>query len=377
MIRFLRGLVALGCLAALAGCTRTAPAPGGLWRTMAEEEVLLHVVWQTDLSTRNAFALHDTERGGVAASGGLVAVGSSARGLFGLNASDGAIRWENGDPAEAYAAPPRFAGSTLLVPGPDGTLRGLAASSGVSRWERAFDAPLHATPTVDGDHACVTDAFGNGAVVDVASGAVSWDFRHEVGGQMTVLGDGACSFDGDSVLVGFSDGTLGAFAEERTEWLVDLSHGATRFVDVDTAPLLWNDLVIAASFGGGVVAINRESGATVWHTDLTGATSPLYVDGAAVTTTADASVVWLDPATGDVRYELALEAETLQAPIRVGDVLVIASPRGLYVVDAHVPWVYHRFDPGSGFTAPAVSDGRYVYALSDSGFVYGLEVRAY
>lgn len=363
---------------ALAACTRTAPAPGGLWRTMADgDQVLLHIVWQVDLSTDNSFSLHDTERGGLAVGDGVVAAATSERGLVGLSTHNGHVRWEQNTPAEAYAAAPAFDERTLFVPGPDGTLRAVAATSGVVRWERTYGAPLHAAPSTDTGLVCLADAFGAGAVLTADSGRVAWEFTHPVGGQMTVVGDAACTFDGDSVLVGFSDGTLGSFAEGRTNWLVDLANGAERFVDVDTRPLLWNDLIIAGSFSGGLAGIDRASGATLWRTELSGASSPSFVDGAIVTTTAAGSVVWVDPATGDVRNELSLDAETLQAPLHVGDVLIIASPRGLYVVDAHVPWVYHRFDPGSGFTTTPVSDGRYVYALSDHGFVYALEVRAY
>lgn len=373
----MRCLLSLLALTLVASCHRERP-PTEAWRSLAENTVLLNIVWRADLSTSNLFSTYDVERGGLAATAGIVAVGTSARGLVGLDASTGAIRWEQAEPAEAYAAAPGVGGRRFFVPGPDGVLRAFDAASGRLDWERDHGAPLHAMPAADEDVVCVSSTVGTVQAVDARSGRALWSFEHPVGGQMTMVGDGACAMRADETYVGFSDGTLAALgADGRPRWLVDLGQGEERFVDVDTQPLLTPDLVIAASFSGGIAAYDRASGARRWHADLTGATSPLWVDGSIVTTTADGTVVWLNPQDGTLRHELALDAEVLEAPLRVADVLAIASPRGVFVVDAHAPWVYHRFEPGSGFSTPVASDGRYLYALSDEGFVYALELRAY
>jgi outer membrane protein assembly factor BamB len=372
-----RLLLAIAAVSISSACHRERP-PAEAWRSLAQNTVLLHIVWRADLSTANAFSMYDVERGGLAATAGVVAVATSARGLVGLDAATGAIRWEHPEPAEAYAAPPGVAERRFMVPGPDGTLRAVDAASGRVEWESDFGAPLHATPTASDDYVCAASTTGAVRTLEPRTGRAVWSFEHPVGGSMTMVGDGACTVASEGVYVGFSDGTLAALTSDgRARWLVDLGAGEPRFVDVDTQPLMTDELVVAASFSGGLVAFDRESGAQVWRTDLTGATSPLWVDGSVVTTTAAGSVVWLDPANGDVRYELALDVDVLQAPVRVADILAIASPKGVFIVDAHAPWVYHRFEAGSGFTAPVASDGTYLYALSDDGFAYALELRAY
>jgi outer membrane protein assembly factor BamB len=141
--------------------------------------------------------------------------------------------------------------------------------------------------------------------------------------------------------------------------------------------LVLDDTVIAGSFQGGLVAFSRSSGARQWEVPLIGASSPIYAAGAVVTTTAAGSVVWIDANTGIVRYELQLNATTAQAPVHIGELLYISTPRGVFLVDAAVPWVYHRFDPGEPVTTLPATDGHRLFVLSDTGVVYALELREF
>ncbi|MFT6399346.1 MAG: outer membrane protein assembly factor BamB [Bradymonadia bacterium] len=183
---------------------------------------------------------------------------------------------------------------------------------------------------------------------------------------------------GEQVFVGYPDGALGALDRRGNElWLADLGNGEDRLRDVDTTPLVAGDAVYAASFSGGLYRVNRLTGAIEWRLDVTGATTPIAVGDYLITTTASGSVLWIDPATGDVRSELKLDDDAAGPAVRAGDYLLVGEPNdGLYVLAASRPWIHARFQPDSGFSSNAVASGDTVFALSDAGFAYAFRLVA-
>src|SRR5690606_34355346 len=48
-------------------------------------------------------------------------------------------------------------------------------------------------------------------------------------------------------------------------WIADLSGGKRELIDVDVAPIVMKDRVYAASYSGGVYALDREDGLVLWR----------------------------------------------------------------------------------------------------------------
>lgn len=346
------------------------------WRDLARQTVLLHVDWQQDLSTANPFATYDVELGGVAALDGTVLAATAGVGLVGLNGANGDIVWQRDEPAESYSAAPAAA-ERFLVPAPDGFVRAFSGG-GVLAWETDLGASLHSRPVVAGDRVYVTTAGSDVVALERESGRVAWRYDHPASGQMTLAGDGEVRVEADALYVGFADGSLVKLDRDgAVQWAIDLARGAERLTDVDTRPLVVGDVVVAASFSGGLHGVDAESGAIRWSLDVDGATSPVRAGAYALTTSADARVVWFDPRTGDEVGVLQLDAPSAEAAVLSGDLGLVSTPAGVFVIDAQQPWVYHRFDPGVPVTSLPVVHRDRVYVLSDGGGVYGLSLRRY
>lgn len=376
MTRWAAALAGTLALAFAASSCQSAALPND-WRDLAQQTVMLQVDWQQDLSSANPFSTFDVELGGLAAVESHIVAATAGVGLVALDASTGAIAWQQEDPDEAYSAAPAAAGELVVVPGPDGLLRATRAS-GAAVWEVDLGTRLHSRPVVDGERVYVSTADADLVALDRTSGRLLWRYDHPASGRMTIVGDGEARSADGSLYVGFSDGSLVKLSEDGEPlWAVDLARGAERLRDVDTRPLVVGGVVVAGSFAGGLHGVDTSSGALLWSLDVDGATSAVRSGPYALTTTADARVVWFDPRTGEEVAALQLGADTAQEAVVAGDLGFVATSAGLFVIDAHQPWVFHRFDPGSPVSVlPLVTADR-VIVMSDGGVVSGLSLRRY
>ena len=167
--------------------------------------------------------------------------------------------------------------------------------------------------------------------------------------------------------------------------------GGGRDADVGAAPNLWTsdgrDLVGAGDKTGVYYALDRETGEEVWRTTLTPGSmlggaigTAAFVDGALVVTSNvgnpennaplnESKVAALDPATGEILWEVELEG-TIYAPVSAvpGVAFVGTSTGALLGLDAATGDELWRFQAqtqtGSG---PSVTEGELLW-----GYGYNL-----
>lgn len=362
-------LVAAACLFGCSGPQAPLPVsdPGG---------ARFAVQWRIVATDVGHFPHRPRELGGVAIWHDTVVATTASGRVLGVHADSGEVRWTV-DVGEPFSAPPVIADGVAYVAGPDGVIRALDVSGGTERWR-------HRTSTVFSGPVTVTERFvyacgGDATLIalDRVTGQQRWRYERPPSTELTMLGDCRPAVDDTTVYAGFHDGTLARIDDSgQTVWLRDLSRGRRRLADVDVRPLVLDDEVIAASFRGGVFSWRRDDGAPLWDADLQGAVSPWLVGDTIVTGTADGTIVWLDRADGSVVRELDLDAGTVGEIVPFGPWLVVPTTRGgLYLVDADAAWVHGRFAPDSGFSSAVVAAGHRVYALSDGGYLYALDVQ--
>lgn len=369
-----RGIVlALLAAATVAACGgSTAPLP-----VSDVSGVRLAVVWRVTATDVGHFPHRTRELGGVAFGGNLVVATTASGRVLGVDADSGDVRWTV-DIGEPLAAAPVIADGVVYVAGPDGRVRALDLSGGTERWSHrastAYSSPV--TVTEQFVYACGGDATLR--ALDRVTGQLRWRYERPPASDLTMLGDCRPVEDDESVFAGFHDGSLASVdTAGQTRWLRDLSRGRRRLADVDVRPLVLDDVVIASSFRGGIFAWRRDDGAPVWDADIEGASSAWRVGEEIVVGTADGTVVWLDIDDGSVVRSLDLEGGAIGEMVPFGPYLVVPTARGgLYVVDADAAWVHGRFAPDSGFSSAVAVGGHRVYALSDGGYLYALDVQA-
>jgi len=117
---------------------------------------------------------------------------------------------------------------------------------------------------------------------------------------------------------------------------LDLNGGSVEW-DAEVGPLLdplaaASDRVIAATEGGGIVALDAATGLVHWRRALGGAvrTGPVVVDAFALVATDD-SLMYLSLESGVTQVAVASHGATIAPPAMTDDAVIVASPDG-YVI---------------------------------------------
>jgi outer membrane protein assembly factor BamB len=203
--------------------------------------------------------------------GGVIYVGSPDGSVYAFEAATGRPLWRHGMNAPVYAGI-AFSGSSSLVVGCfDGSLVTLDRRTGAETGRARVGGPIVSMPAISGDLAVVGSRDYLLYGVSLSRSAVAWTYSYWFSWVESAphLADGVA-------YLGSSDfRRVGAFepATGKALWIADVG-GLTWGTPVVTA-----DTIYAGTHGqnpaflhheGGVVALDRRSGAVKWRVRLTG-----------------------------------------------------------------------------------------------------------
>ena len=284
-------------------------------------------LWSVDLK--------EAISGGVNGGEGIVAIGTENGEVVALNANDGMLRWRAKVPSEVMSLSEAKYGSIVT---------------------RTNDSKVHA--------------------IDLNSGEITWSAGRGTP-PLTLRGASQPKVIGELVLVGFDDGKLMAInmRDGETVWEVPVStpkgrSELERMSDVDGEFAYLDGIVFAASFNGRVVAIDFDTGKTLWTKDLS-SYAGLSVDRERVyVSDADDSIWGLDISTGATlwRQDKLLYRE-LTAPQVMGDYIVVGDYKGyLHWLSKEEGKIVGRDNIAGDKigVSPIVIDGR-AYVLANNG----------
>jgi outer membrane protein assembly factor BamB len=249
----------------------------------------------------------------------------------------------------------------------DGAVVALAAGTGHVRWSAHVGAS-ETSPLLSDGRLYVGGWDGKVTALDAASGRRLWAFR--TGGAVK----GGLAAAGGLVYAGSYDGHLYALdaATGRPVWRANGSpqlFGHGRFY---STPVVAYGRVYVGSTDGRMYSFGARSGKLRWshHTGGYVYGSAAVWHGLVVVGSYDRHFYAFDAATGAERWRLDAGGPISGSATVIGGIAYFATLRGrLYAVaaaDGHVIWTF-----GDGAYAPAVSDGRQLYAVGYS-VVYGL-----
>jgi outer membrane protein assembly factor BamB len=347
---------------------------------------------------------------------GRVFVGSSDRGLYALRAGDGSTIWRFETMGAVQSEPLYDLDLDALYFGSnDGALYAVHAADGRLIWRYDTGAEVTRKPVAVGETLYVANGADNLFAIDRRTAATAWRVHRTPALGMEISGQAGPAYDRGTVFFAFSDGHLGGYdAHDGSERFapVDLSAEAEqsrgaealRYLDVDTTPVPADlgplgRVVFAASFAGGVFALDADRGAPVWKsekalgvTDLTlwkerahvpRRTSPDYVRGGppvperqVLLAASGSTGLWgLDPATGRTLWRVPLPEGGMTAPVPVAGAVLVGTTRyGAFLLSPVDGKAIDGIDLGSGFSqAPAVYGTR-GYMLTNQGTLVGLQI---
>jgi outer membrane protein assembly factor BamB len=339
-------------------------------------ESAVSVRWRRHLTEEPLIEYKPQEFAAAESDGRRVYVGSSAGVFYAFSARDGSMLWHKTLDG-AIGGHPRIGRDEGLVyiGTQNGTLYALDRRTGKEAWHYAVKGPVDSQPTLVDGMLYFTTGENRIYALDARTGVWRWQYDRESPDGFTVRGYGSPLVEKGRVYVGFSDGYLACLQAGSGDviWARSLGGDATRFMDVDSTPILDDGLLYVSSYTGGAYALDPKDGSVAWR---------YAVEGAGTVVPKGDLVFFASPVSGlhavdrqgrlVWRQSLGTDGE-LSAPLVVnGLVMVSSAQRGTFVADAASGQLKTCIRPGHGVTSAPTTDGRQVYLLSNGGYLYAL-----
>ncbi|MDA5094364.1 PQQ-binding-like beta-propeller repeat protein [Aliiroseovarius sp. KMU-50] len=315
----------------------------------------------------------------------VVATSTSGQTLWSRNLTPAS---DNSDDASGGGL--AISGGQLFVTSAFGTLTALDASSGAVQWQQKLEAPATGAPSVRDGIVYVSSKDNIAWGVDASDGKVRWQLTGTPSPD-GVVGVSSPAITERLAIVPFTSGELvGALRKGGVRTWTALVTGErpgraySIVTDITGEPVVKDDVIYTGNPVGRTVALSM-SGERIWTADE-GATSPVWVSGGSVFLISDeARLVRLDEKTGDRIWSVELPYFTKEkakrrkaiyanyGPVLAGGNLWVTSSdgvmRGFDPKDGSL--VANTELPGGAATRPAIVNG-VAYVVSRDGKLLAL-----
>lgn len=306
-----------------------------------------------------------------------------------FDASSGKTMWDvdlaRKQDDEALSGGLAYASGSLFATTGFAKVFALNAASGKEIWSRSVSAPIHGAPSV-GRGRLVAITVNNVLYgMNAADGRDLWPPHQALSEAAGLLGTASAAMTEDSIIAPFSSGDLVALRAttgrvmwseslapgRRTDELASVSHIRGR-------PAVDRGQVIAASYGGVLVAMNAATGDRLWERDIGSPHGAWLAGDYAFLVTSQQELVCLTRDKGTIRWVAKLpvyanEKEQKDPIVWTGPVLasnrlvvIGSSGRALLLSPSDGREVGSlKLSAGAGHS-PVIADGR-LFVVSDDG----------
>jgi outer membrane protein assembly factor BamB len=377
MIRVALGAALAG---ALWGCAGTTARRLDADLAPAHPAGVLQIAWRTTLHDHALFEPEPEEcASGVLAAGRFI-IGSRGATVVGVAPDSGHIDWATGisGGVDSVAALDGVRKQVYLG-ADDGSFYAIDPATGAIRWTYRGKGAIERQAEVGPDLVYLATAADRIVALEAATGKWRWQYERDMPEGFTIHGYAGPRLRGTQLLGGFADGYFVALSAATGDvlWARSLAAASDQFVDVDTTPMLRDDVAYVSSYSGGLYGIDARDGTIRMRVgiegvgDVTADVDRLYFVAPRLglhATNRDGHVLWRQGLT---------EAGDLTQPMIVGRYLVFSGSRaGMFVVDRETGALLELFNPGHGVCASPTFDAatRRLYVLSNSGSLYALSL---
>jgi len=403
--------VTSGACATLSGGDRINPE-NPLWFSHPSGD--LNLLFRRPLTIEGRKVGEDYEHGRpeIDPAGKRVFVGSSDHGLYAIRAMDGSSIWRFETAGMVQSEPYYDAELDVVYFGSnDGAMYAVRAADGSLVWRYNVGVEVSKRPVLDGERLVFVSSADQVFAVDRTTGKTMWQTHRTPALGMEIASYGSPALDTPYVYVAFSDGHVGCYDVRNggEKWTVDLSAEAEqalqnetqRYLDVDTTPVVVDGpngkLVVAASYAGGIFALDAATGARAWantdarnvhelmhwherahqpHPKGPDSGGPMVPARDVLFASSSSSGLWaLEPTNGRKIWRLPIPEGGVTAPAAVGGAIAIGTTRyGLFLISPINGRVIDGINLDSGFTVTPAAYGNRIYALTNAGTLLGLGI---
>jgi outer membrane protein assembly factor BamB len=243
-------------------------------------------------------------------------------------------------------------------------------------WRAPVSNEVLAAPTVADGMVFVKAIDDRVYALDKQNGGVVWSYK-QPSPAMTLRGTGSPRVVGDVIVVGFSDGSLGAFNRYNGNMLwsamVARPSGMSaveQMVDIENGITISAGVVYVATYQGAIAAIGLHSGDMIWEQKISSYAS-LALDAHHVYVSDAKGYLWaLNRRTGDMVWRQEnLMGRGITGPVVVDGTVVVADKEGfVHWMTAKAGQFVARTRPdSSGIMADPLNAARIVYIYTNTG----------
>lgn len=371
-MRSLRGLL-LSCVLFTAG-SAVLLATGCASIDFEKQDLKVSAFWVQDTLTATNHRFRKVNRMTPIIYKKSIVVGNAFDGLVSYDLSTTNVKWRVRIPhgVEASGAAIR---DTLFVGGLDGKMYSINLPDGRINWTFDTKTEVVSEPLLEDGILYFMAGSQSMYAVDGVSGKQMWSYsRQDTSSNMTVRGGSKPALLAGMLYVGFSDGALVTLnAQTGTEqWEIMLNRN-TKFKDIDSSPVISEDVLLINSYDDKLHCISKNKGEIIWSAPYGGASTPLVIDDKVFTTSSRGELVALNKKDGNLIWKKDTKNGVYMDPINYKNLLVSGESQGkLMFIEKDSGKTLGSFEPGRGvFSKPAAYEGS-LYFISGEANVYGV-----
>lgn len=295
-------------------------------------------------------------------------VGNSHGEVTKFQAANGNALWRAKVDGAVSAMPTSGSGLVFV-----GTARGEFAAfdthAGEKTWTKRLANSIDSPATESNGRVFVVDAADALYAFDALTGEELWRFPAPTPEYFTIAGSPRPVVVNGEVFVGASDGVLRAFQEDSGEllWSVDLRAGSEEFTDIDREVVIDADVVFAASYSGGVFALDRTTGDILWHHKASGVQDFAVYEGMVYATLASGRALALNTEDGKPVWSFRFQDVTPTSLTVYGPYLLVPTDGALYAFCRRTGYPLRKMNGVTSLTSEIEFGADRAYMLTDAG----------
>lgn len=286
----------------------------------------------------------------------------------------GKIRWQKNLPMPLVSGPV-IHDNRLILGTAHAALLALNADTGQEIWQTKVSGNIYATPAVHQNKVFAKTMDGNLYAIDLKTGHRIWLSKHGAP-QLVLKAASSPVVAGNKVLVGYADGKIDALDIHtgRTLWQRQIAYAGgvsdvERLVDIDTDPIIHDQVAYLGSYQSYVGAISLNDGQTLWQKPVS-VYKNMALEAGVLYVVDIHDVVWaIQSRNGQVLWkQTALKHRNLSSPAIKGQFVLLGDSSGLLHLLSSANGQLAGRMPVSGAvkTSPLVV-GKNIYVSSSAG----------
>ena len=207
------------------------------------------------------------------------------------------------------------------------------------RWSARLKSEIRSPPVFNSDSLFLRTVDGRLSSISLAEGLIQWSVTHQVP-PLSLTGNSAPALYNELVIAGFDDGKMAAFdqASGQVAWEIAVSQPTgrseiERLVDVDGQFIIRNGVIYVSSYQGRIAAIQAIDGEELWSRKFS-SFNAMTMDDNAIYISSDISHIWsIDQRTGSALWKQdVLNARKISAPLLFEDKIIVGD------LDGYIHW---------------------------------------